>query len=63
MAALTQPYDLDVGRFIRDHPGYRLAAGFEAAGYRARPREGTGPWVSALTLDELDAKLRQEEKP
>ena len=34
-----------------------IAAGVEAFGYRARPREGTGPWVSAPSLDELHEKV------
>lgn len=57
-----EPYGVNVTRWKAEHPRYVLAGGFEAVGYRARPREGTGPWVSALTLDELDAKLEQEEK-
>lgn len=50
-------YELNVGRFIADHPGWLVAAGFENYGWRARPRAGPGPWVSALTLDELAAML------
>lgn len=49
-------YELNIGRFIREHPGWIVAAGFEGTGYRARRRDG-GPWVSALTLDELAALL------
>jgi hypothetical protein len=54
-----KPYDLNIGRFKTDHPRHQVAIGFEGFGFRARPAEGKGPWVSALTLDELDAKLKE----
>ena len=49
-----------MGRFIRDHAGWIVCAGFEGFGYRARRREG-GPWLSALTLDELAQILHGED--
>lgn len=55
---MAEIYDLNIGRFIRDHPGWIVAAGFEGLGYRARRCEG-GPWVSALTLDELHELVRE----
>ncbi len=45
-------YDMNVGRWIEDHPTYTLRIGFENYGYAARHRE-TGEECSALTLDEL----------
>jgi hypothetical protein len=60
---MNKPYGLNIARFISEHPGHCVAIGASGFGYRARPAEGKGPWVSALTLDELDAKLRQEEVP
>jgi hypothetical protein len=54
-------YDLNVGRFIRDHPGYILRVGFLGFGYEAQHRDerghGVGERYSALTLDELAAML------
>jgi hypothetical protein len=54
-------YDLNVGRFIEDHPGYIVRVGFEGIGYQAQHRNewghGTGERYSALTLDELAVKL------
>lgn len=56
---MSEPFDLNVGRFIREHPGWIVCAGFEGVGFRARRREG-GAWVSALTLDELAEMLGRE---
>lgn len=53
---MQDEYDLNVGRWIEDHPDYILRAGFEGFGYEAQHRE-TRERVSALTLDELAAKL------
>jgi hypothetical protein len=54
-------YDLNVGRFIQDHPSYILRIGFEGFGYEAQHRDewghGAGERYSALTLDELAARL------
>jgi hypothetical protein len=54
-------YDLDVGRFLREHPDTTLQAGPGGSGYRAQRRDGRGRGVGvsviALTLDELDAQL------
>ena len=64
MDTVTGAYELNVSRFRTDHPAHVVAIGFEGVGYRARPAEGKGPWVSALTLDELDKKLTEaEERP
>ena len=50
-------YDLNVGRWIADHPGYCLRAGCEGFGFEAQKRDANGRPVgerySALTLDEL----------
>jgi hypothetical protein len=54
-------YDLNVGRFMADHPDYCLRAGFEGSGFEAQKRDRYGHPVgerySALTLDELAATL------
>lgn len=59
-----EEYGLNVGRFIRDHPDWVVVAGFEGVGYCAQRRDGhghgAGPRVSALTLDELAAKLAEQ---
>lgn len=57
MAAVSETYGLNIGRFLRDHREWIVCAGFEGVGYRARRREG-GPWREALTLDELAEQLR-----
>jgi hypothetical protein len=50
-------YDLNVGRWIADHPGYCLRAGGEGFGFETQKRDANGRPVgerySALTLDEL----------
>jgi len=61
VTAPGEPYGVNVGRFRDDHPDRILAGASGGSGYRARPREGTGPWVSALTLDELHARLAEED--
>jgi hypothetical protein len=54
-------YDLNVGRFLADHPHYCLRIGFEGFGYVAQKRDeyghGAGERYAALTLDELAAML------
>ena len=54
-------YGTNVGQFLKDHPGHAVCAGPQGSGYVARPKDsrsrGRGSPVSALTLDELDAKL------
>jgi hypothetical protein len=54
-------YDVNVGRFLADHPDYCLRAGFEGFGYEAQKRDRYGHPVgeryTALTLDELAATL------
>lgn len=54
-------YDLNVGRFLADHPDYCLRAGFEGFGYEAQKRDPNGrpagERYTALTLDELAAML------
>ena len=56
-------YDLNVGRFIEDHPGYIVRIGFDGFGYEAQQRDdrghGVGERYSALTLDELAAMLAE----
>jgi hypothetical protein len=58
-------YDLNVGRFLADHPDYCLRAGFEGFGYEAQKRDRhghpAGQRYSALTLDELAAMLASAE--
>ena len=54
-----EEYGSNIGRFIKDHPKWVVAAGFEGVGFRARPKAGEGSWVSAWTLDELAAKLAE----
>jgi hypothetical protein len=54
-------YDLNVGLFIEEHPGYIVKIGFDGFGYEAQHRDesghGAGERYSALTLDELAAML------
>ncbi len=54
-------YDLNVGRFIQDHPSYVVRIGFDGFGYEAQHRDewghGVGECYAALTLDELAAML------
>jgi hypothetical protein len=54
-------YDLNVGRWIADHPDYCLRAGVEGFGFEAQKRDRNGRPAgerhSALTLDELAAIL------
>jgi hypothetical protein len=54
-------YDLNVGRFIEDHPDYIVRIGFDGLGYEAQHRDerghGAGERYAALTLDELAAML------
>jgi hypothetical protein len=48
----------NVTAFERDHPGWRLSAGFEGFGYSARRRvKGGSQPVFGRTLDELAAVL------
>lgn len=56
--AIAEDYGHNIGRFIREHRGWIVASGFEGYGFRARRREG-GRWVTALTLDELHAKMEE----
>ena len=53
-------YDLNVGRFIQDHPAWWVRVGFEGFGFEAQHRE-TRERFSALTLDELAGKLQEHE--
>jgi hypothetical protein len=63
---LSEPYGINVGRFIEDHPDWVIMAGFEGVGYSARRRDdrgrGAGISESALTLDELAARLAAQEE-
>jgi hypothetical protein len=56
-------YDLNVGRFLEDHPGYVVKIGLEGFGYEARRRDergyGVGGRYAALTLDELAVMLAE----
>jgi hypothetical protein len=62
----TQEYGLNVSRFLRDHPGHILMAAPDGEGFSARRKNGwghgTGGTLTALTLDELDRLLRQEQR-
>jgi hypothetical protein len=58
-------YGLNIGRFISDHRGWRVQARFGGPGYTAR-RKGSngrpsGKQHTAVTLDELHAKITDEE--
>ena len=54
------PYRQNVGRWERDHPGWKLSAGVECVGWLARRRlQGGQVPVSALTLDELAVKVKE----
>jgi len=56
----SYPYEVNIGKFIADHPGWRIQAGLEGVGYTAQRRDNGGvhgPRVGALTLDELAARL------
>jgi hypothetical protein len=57
----VRDYDLNVGRFLADHPDYCLRAGSEGSGFEAQKRDRHGHPVgqryTALTLDELAALL------
>jgi hypothetical protein len=53
---MTETYDLNVTRWLEDHPDHILRAGLEGFGFEAQHRE-TRERATALTLDELDAKL------
>lgn len=58
-------YDLNIGRFIKDHPSHVISAAPSACGYSARRKDGdgrpTGPRLTALTLDELAAMIAEEQ--
>lgn len=66
MVPVSADYDLNVGRFISEHPDWALSAGPGGAGYSAQRKNGhghgAGEPVTALTLDELAARLEQEER-
>jgi hypothetical protein len=54
---VAEDYGLNIGRFIHEHPGWLITAGFEGYGFAARRRDSdgraSGKPLSALTLDEL----------
>ena len=56
-----EPYELNIGRFIREHPGHVIQAGPYGTGYCARRKDASGrpagERVTALTLDELAARI------
>jgi hypothetical protein len=58
-------YGVNVGQWIRDYPHYVLRAGFDALGYSARRRNEhgrpAGSPIGALTLDELAARVDEQE--
>jgi hypothetical protein len=60
-------YGENVGQFIRDHRDYVIRAGFEGFGYSAQKRDangrGKGVRIERLTLDELDAVLKEAAAP
>jgi hypothetical protein len=58
-------YGLNVGRFARDHPGWRITAGPAGTGYSAQRRTDagvSGPRIDAQTLDELAARLADADR-
>jgi hypothetical protein len=61
LRAMPEEYDLNVGRWMADHPDYCLRAGFEGFGFEAQKRDPNGRPVgercAALTLDELAVML------
>jgi hypothetical protein len=60
-------YGLNVSRFIADHRGHVVSVGPDGTGYAARRKNeyghGTGEPAIALTLDELAARLGEEDAP
>lgn len=61
-ASTAQPgtFGLNVGAFENAYPGWRLTAAFNGFGFAARRivnGRRAGPAVTAMTLDELAAKL------
>lgn len=50
-------YELNVGKWLKDHIGWQLSAAPGGFGYRARPAGGR--WIEAPSLDELAAKVEQ----
>ena len=65
-ASLPVEYGLNVTRWLADHPGHVLMAGKNGAGLTAQRKDGRGRGrgakVTALTLDELAAKLAGQEQ-
>jgi hypothetical protein len=64
---VDEEYELNIGRFIEDHSNYVIQAGPGGFGYQAQLRDDSGKGVgerwSALTLDELAAKLQAATVP
>jgi hypothetical protein len=55
-------YDLNVGRWIADHPGWQIRGAFEGFGYETRPSTG-GRWIFGTSLDELAARVADAQQP
>lgn len=56
-----EPYGLNIGRFIREHPQWVIQAGPYGSGWSARRKDDAGrpggQRLTALTLDDLAAQL------
>jgi hypothetical protein len=56
---MPESYGKDSGRWLADHPGWRIEPGFEQVGYYAWRPDGEHEPVSAVTLDELAAAAKE----
>jgi hypothetical protein len=61
----VEPYGLNIGRFIREHPEWVIQAGPYGSGYSARRKDGAGrpagQRLTALTIDDLAAQMAAPE--
>ena len=56
-------WGLNIGEFIKAYPDWLIRGGFDGFGHTAQRKVAgrpTGPVLSALSLDELAAKIRAE---
>jgi hypothetical protein len=58
---MPESYGRNGARWLGAHPGWRLEPGFEGAGYYAWRPDGDCEPVSAATLDELAARVKEAE--
>jgi hypothetical protein len=59
---VPEPYESNIGRFMRDHPDHQVKGRPNGRGYEARRRGAKGAWLKALTLDQL-AELIERDQP